>query len=60
LKDPAHGAPKRIRYKAMKYVLIWDDIFYRTLEGVLLKCLGPIEVNLLLHEVHEGAYETHQ
>jgi hypothetical protein len=44
----------------MKYVLIWDDIFYRTLEGVLLKCLGPIEVNLLLHEVHEGAYETHQ
>ncbi|KAK1556140.1 hypothetical protein QYE76_059316 [Lolium multiflorum] len=50
LKDPARGAPKRIRYKAMKYVLIGDDMFYRTLEGLLLKCLGPAEANRLLHE----------
>jgi hypothetical protein len=35
-------------------------MFYRTLEGLLLKCLGPTEVNRLLHEVHEGAYGTHQ
>ena len=60
LKDPARGAPKRIRYKAMKYVLIGDDMFYRTLEGLLLKCLGPAESNRLLHEVHEGACGTHQ
>jgi hypothetical protein len=31
LKDSARGAPKRIRYKAMRYVLIGDDMFYRTL-----------------------------
>jgi ribonuclease HI len=60
LKDPAQGAPKRIRYKAIKYVLIGDDMFYRTLEGLLLKCLGPTEPNRLLHEVHEGACGTHQ
>jgi hypothetical protein len=54
LKDPARGAPKKIRYKAMKYVLIGDDLFYRTLEGLLLKCLRLIESNRLLHEVHEG------
>ncbi|KAK1682430.1 hypothetical protein QYE76_043278 [Lolium multiflorum] len=59
-KDPARGAPKRIRYKAMKYVLIGDAMFYRTLEGLLLKCLGPTESNRLLHEVHEGACGTHQ
>ena len=29
----------------MKYVLIGDDMFYRTLEGLLLKCLGPSELN---------------
>jgi hypothetical protein len=23
------GAPKRIRYKAMRYVLIGDDMFYK-------------------------------
>jgi hypothetical protein len=32
LKDPARGAPQKIRYKAMKNVLIGDDMFYRTLE----------------------------
>jgi hypothetical protein len=60
LKDPAQGARKRIRYKAMKYVLIGDDMFYRTLEGLLLKCLRLTKVNRLLHEVHEGACGTHQ
>jgi hypothetical protein len=60
LKDSARGAPKRIRYKAMRYVLIGDDMFYRTMEGLLLKCLGPVESNRLLHEVHEGTCGTHQ
>jgi hypothetical protein len=61
LKDPARGgAAKRIQCKAMKYVLIGDDMFYKTLEGLLLKCLGPIEANRLLHEVHEKACGTHQ
>jgi hypothetical protein len=35
-------------------------MFYRTLEGLLLKCLGPVESNQLLHEVHEGTCGTHQ
>jgi hypothetical protein len=35
-------------------------MFYRTLEGLLLKCLGPTEANRLLHKVHEGACGTHQ
>jgi hypothetical protein len=60
LKDSARGAPRRIRYKATKYVLIGDDMFYRTMEGLLLKCLGPSAANQLLHDVHEGACGTHQ
>jgi hypothetical protein len=44
----------------MKYVLTGDDMFYMTLEGLLLKCLRPTEVNRLMHEVHEGACGTHQ
>jgi hypothetical protein len=60
LKDPARGAPRKIRHKARKYVLIGDDMFYRTFEGLLLKCLGPTEASRLLHEVHEGACGTHQ
>jgi ribonuclease HI len=60
LKDPAWGAPKKVRYKAMKYALIGDDLFCGTLEELLLKCLGLTEVNRFLHEVHEGACATHQ
>jgi hypothetical protein len=45
---------------AMKYALIGDNMFYRTLEGLLLKCLGLTDANQLLHEVHEGACGTHQ
>ena len=44
----------------MKYVLIGDDLFFRTMEGLLLKCLGPADANRLLHEVHEGTCGTHQ
>jgi hypothetical protein len=60
LKDPVWGALKRIRYKAIKYILMGDEMFYRIFEGLLLKCLGPTEANRLLHEVHEGACVTHQ
>jgi hypothetical protein len=51
LKDSARGAPKRIRYKAMRYVLIGDDMFYRTLEGLLLKCLGPCGTHQSAHKM---------
>jgi hypothetical protein len=44
----------------MKYVLIGDNMFYRTLEGLLLKCLGQTKANRLLHEVREGASGTQQ
>jgi hypothetical protein len=44
----------------MRYVLIGDDMFYKTLEGLLLKCLGLVESNRLLHEVHEGTCGTYQ
>jgi hypothetical protein len=37
LEGSSLGAPRKIRHKAMKYILIGDDMFYRTLEGLLLK-----------------------
>jgi hypothetical protein len=35
------GASKQIRYKALRYMLIRDDIYYHTVKGLLLKYLGP-------------------
>jgi hypothetical protein len=60
LKDLAHGASQNIRYKALKYILIGDELYYRILEGMNLRCLGPTEAEKLMYEVHEGIYGTHQ
>ena len=39
LKDPGHGAERNIRCLAFKYILIDDELYRRTAEDVLLKCL---------------------
>jgi ribonuclease HI len=40
LKDLSKKVDKQLRYKAIKYVLLEDELYYRTIDGVLLKCLG--------------------
>ena len=39
LKDPGHGAERNIRRLAFKYILIDDELYHRTAEDVLPKCL---------------------
>jgi hypothetical protein len=51
---------KQLRYKAIKYVLLEDEMYYRTIDGVLLKCLGEEEAKTLMEEIHEGVYGAHQ
>ena len=35
-------------------------MYYKTVDGVLLKCLSQEEVRVLIGEVHEGIYRAHQ
>jgi hypothetical protein len=37
-----------------------DEIYRRTVNDVLLKCLGPGEAILAMAKVHEGICGTHQ
>jgi len=60
LKEPARGATRQVRNKALRYALIGDDLYFRTLEDLLLKCVGPTEAKELMHDVHEGTCGTHQ
>ena len=60
LKDPFQKTSKKLRYKAMKYVLLDDRLYYRTIEGILLKCLNQEEAKVVMCEVHEGICGTHQ
>ena len=60
LKDPCKKVDRRIRFQATKYVLLGDELYCRTIDGVLLKCLGDDEAKSLMGEIHEGVCGAHQ
>jgi hypothetical protein len=49
-----------VRRTTSKYVLMDDELYRRTVNDVLLKCLGPDDAILAMTEVHEGICGTHQ
>jgi hypothetical protein len=59
LKDPGCGAERNIRRLAFKYVLVDDELYRRTADDILLKCLGTDQARVAMGEVHEGIYGTH-
>ena len=60
LKDPSKKVERRIRFQATKYVFLDDELYYHTLDGVLLRCLGDDEPKSLMGEIHEGVCGAHQ
>ena len=40
LKNPSQKVTRRLRYKSTKYILLDDQLYYKTVDGVLLKCLN--------------------
>jgi len=45
---------------AFKYVLIGDELYRRTADDLLLKCLDVDQARVATREVHEGICGTHQ
>ena len=60
LKNPSQKVSRKLRYKSIKYVLLDDQLYYKTIDGVLLKCLNLEDAKVLLGEVHEGVCGAHQ
>ena len=60
LRDPSRKVTRMLRYKSAKYVLLDDQLYYKTVDGVLLKCLNQEEAKVLMGEVHEGICGAHQ
>nr|ABA97875.1 retrotransposon protein, putative, unclassified [Oryza sativa Japonica Group] len=60
LQNPSQSASRKLRYKALKYTLLDDELYYRTIDGVLLKCLCADQAKVAIGEVHEGICGTHQ
>ena len=60
LKDPSKRVERRVRFQATKYVLLEEELYYRTIDGVLLKCLSNDEARSLMGEIYEGVCGAHQ
>lgn len=51
---------RKLKVKALRFTLMGDDLYKRTIEDVLLLCLGPIEAMKVMAEVHEGICGAHR
>jgi hypothetical protein len=51
---------KNVKWQVLKYMSLDDDLYQRTIDGVLLKCLGEEQVMVAVREVHDGICGAHQ
>jgi hypothetical protein len=40
LENPGHIADRKVRRQALKHVVLYNTLYRRTIDGLLLKCLG--------------------
>jgi hypothetical protein len=59
-KNPDHIANRKVRQQALNYVVLDNTLYRRTIDGLLLKCLGSNQSKIAMGEVHEGICGTHQ
>jgi hypothetical protein len=60
LENPSRKVSRKLRYKAIKFVFLGRHLFYESLDGVLLQCLGSEEAKKMMSEVHDGLCGAHQ
>jgi hypothetical protein len=60
LKDPSKKVNRKIRFQAIKYVLLEEDLYYRMINGVLLKRVDKEEAKMSMGEIHEEVCGSHQ
>jgi hypothetical protein len=60
LENPSRKVSRKLRYKAIKFVLLDGRLYYKSLDRVLLQCLGQEEAKRMMSEVHDGLCGAHQ
>jgi len=60
LEDPSKKMSRRIRFQATKYVLLEGELYYQTIDGVLLRCLDREKAKVLMEEILEGVCGSQQ
>jgi hypothetical protein len=60
LENPSRKGFRKLRYKAIKFVVLYGRLYYKSLYGVLLQCLVQEEAKRMMSEVHDGLCGAHQ
>jgi ribonuclease HI len=60
LQDPSWKVDRKVRWLAFKFTLVDGDLYRRTANDLLLKCLDSDQAKVAMGEVHEGICGTHQ
>lgn len=60
LENPTTYVQQKVRYCALSYILMGNELFKKIPERVLLKCLSESEAYLALSSVYSGACGAHQ
>ncbi|GJS09475.1 reverse transcriptase domain-containing protein [Tanacetum coccineum] len=50
---------RAVRRKATKYVMINGTLYKKSFLGPWLRCVGPLQANYVLREIHEGSCSMH-
>jgi hypothetical protein len=60
IRDPEKTTDKKVKRQVLKYMLIDDELYQRTIYDMLLKCLGEKQAKVAVREVHDGICGAHQ
>ncbi|XP_045810889.1 uncharacterized protein LOC123905327 [Trifolium pratense] len=60
LENPAGITERKVKYRALSYTIMGNELFKKTPEGVLLKCLSENEAYVVISNAHSGACGAHQ
>src|ERR1044072_6288730 len=59
-QNPTGLTDRKVKYKALSYVIIGNELFKKSPDGVLLKFLSDNEAYVAISTVHNGSCAAHQ
>jgi hypothetical protein len=59
IRDPGKITDKKVKRQVLKYMSLDADLYRRTIDGVLLKCLGENQAKVAVQDVHDGICGAH-
>nr|GEW12337.1 reverse transcriptase domain-containing protein [Tanacetum cinerariifolium] len=51
---------RAVRHKLQRYIVLNGTLFKNSFLGPWLRCVGPLQVNYVLREIHEGSCSMHE